>query len=221
MSEELAIQPINRGWIPPGTTRNPGGRPKSAKIISDELRKLLDKGNGKKIAAELIRLSTEAKESSVRVKASELILDRMEGKPLQAIQVSQTLDENTARRLVEIGAMLQHIIPSQVATIDAQIIATSEQANNVSNLTQSTAFSSEITSAEKASGKRKYVRSGKYAKANKGRKLVIGEEIAKHESGASIVARELTSAHTLTTQSTDPTDQSVTSATRTTADGGE
>ena len=98
-----AIEPA-KGRFQPGNTYG-AGRPKTAKTITDALRKAVESGAGDKIAKNMINLALNAKQSAVQVKASEFIADRLEGRPMQAIAMMQVMDENTAKHLIRIAEL--------------------------------------------------------------------------------------------------------------------
>jgi hypothetical protein len=102
---------------PKGVSGNPGGRPKK-KLISDELGRLLQEealdGTGKTWAAVIAEsLLKEAAKGNVRA-ISELA-NRVEGKPLQAVELGMNssseidtmTDEELKQRLAELREQLQ------------------------------------------------------------------------------------------------------------------
>lgn len=107
--------PRGKPW-PKGVSGNPNGRkPRSQNhdtIISEATRRGLElmTADGKLTVAEALALRRA--EIGLRAKpgialaAINSIEDRMEGKPQQSIKVTQGMDEDTARRIVEIGEML-------------------------------------------------------------------------------------------------------------------
>jgi hypothetical protein len=112
---DIEIQTPNKGWFQPGTTRNPGGRPKVAKTITDALRRYVEKGDGEKIAKNMIQLALHAKQSAVQVKAAEFIADRLEGRPMQAIAMLQVMDDNTAKRLIQVAQAFMQVNSNQTS----------------------------------------------------------------------------------------------------------
>lgn len=65
--------------FPKGVSGNPSGRPKTPEIFKKKINK---------IAEELIKLAELSDDESIRLKASQLILDRVLGKPHQSIELS-------------------------------------------------------------------------------------------------------------------------------------
>ena len=114
MSEQK-LRSRGRPW-PKGVSGNPNGRkPRSQNhdtIISEATRRGLElmTADGKLTVAEALALRRA--EIGLRAKpgialaAINSIEDRMEGKATQSIKVTQGMDEDTARRIVEIGEML-------------------------------------------------------------------------------------------------------------------
>ena len=84
-----------------------------------------DVSNADAIALRMIHIALTGKPGAAVIAAKELA-DRSEGKPVQSIQVSQVLDEGTAKRLVEIGDMLQRFLPKPVPALEAEIIEPGE-----------------------------------------------------------------------------------------------
>jgi len=95
--------PRTGGSFRPGQSGNPGGRPKTAKTITDSCRKLIEAGNGEKIAKSVLALALSAKQEAVRIKAAEFLRDGLEGRPMQAIAMMQVMDDNTANRLIQVA----------------------------------------------------------------------------------------------------------------------
>ena len=77
--------------------------------------------NADAIALRMIHIALTGKPGAAVIAAKELA-DRSEGKPVQSIQVSQVLDENTAQRLVDIGEMLQRFLPKSVPALEATVV---------------------------------------------------------------------------------------------------
>jgi hypothetical protein len=71
------------------------------------------------IALRMASIAISGKPGAAVIAAKELA-DRSEGKPMQSIQVSQVLDEDTAKRLCEIGEMLQGLQPKSVPVLQAE-----------------------------------------------------------------------------------------------------
>jgi len=105
----IEIQPSNRGAFKPGQSGNPGGRPKTAKTITDSCRKLIEAGNGEKIAKSVLSLALNAKQEAVRIKAAEFLRDGLEGRPMQAIAMMQVMDDNTANRLIQVAQAFMNV----------------------------------------------------------------------------------------------------------------
>lgn len=80
---ETVVKPKRRGGFPPGKSGNPGGRPK----LPEEFKELAKKHSLDALKVVIdISENPEAKDSD-RIKASELIIDRGFGRPLQANQI--------------------------------------------------------------------------------------------------------------------------------------
>lgn len=93
---------------------------KMGKTISMALRELLEAGAADKIAKEAVRLALSAKSESVRIAAASWISDRVEGRPMQAMEVRQVVDESTLRTL---NALYTAAFPQALETIDAEPVA--------------------------------------------------------------------------------------------------
>ena len=85
------------GRFLPGTSGNPGGRPRSRRAITEAI----SDEDGAKVAAELVRLALHAKEESVRRAACSDILDRLHGRPMQAMEIDTPRDVSFEVRLVD------------------------------------------------------------------------------------------------------------------------
>lgn len=92
----------NKGWanlIPakPGECRNPGGRPKS-KPVSDMYREIMsDPANLKKFCEAQFAAACNGDTS-----AAKDIIDRLEGKPLQSMDINDNRRTDGANRLAEL-----------------------------------------------------------------------------------------------------------------------
>jgi len=98
--------------FPKGVCPNPGGRPKT-KHISEALREELDSlapdgevTNAQAIARRLVKTARDAKRDSQSTQAAEVIADRIEGKPTQAVHLEQGMDENTMKIIANLAARL-------------------------------------------------------------------------------------------------------------------
>lgn len=94
-----------KGYCP-----NPGGRPKVA-LIREALAKELSKGNAEKLAQELLIMAKATGRRKnvhpgIQLSAIKEIADRTEGKPVQSLQVTQTIDDSAANRLVDLAERL-------------------------------------------------------------------------------------------------------------------
>jgi len=140
----------NLGRFAPGVSGNPSGRPKT-RHISEALREELDSPapdgeltNAQAIARRLVKTARDAKRDSQATQAAEVIADRIEGKPTQAVHLEQGMDENTMKIIANLAARLldgQDVPPlygqreferperkaipdvSQVTTLDAQAVS--------------------------------------------------------------------------------------------------
>ena len=94
-------------WIK-GLSGNPNGRPK--KPITDSLRMVLtsDPAMARRIADRMIDIALHDEDPRVALAAAQIIMDRLEGKPIQTIdaQVEHTVvdREERFRRLLELQA---------------------------------------------------------------------------------------------------------------------
>ena len=77
--------------------------------------------NAEAIARRMIDIAITGKPGAA-VNAAKELADRSEGKPMQAIQISQVMDEATAKRLVEIGEMMQRFLPKSVPVLEATVV---------------------------------------------------------------------------------------------------
>jgi hypothetical protein len=75
------------------------------------------------IALRMAHIATTGKPGAAVIAAKELA-DRTEGKPVQAIQVSQTIDSHTAARLLDIAQMLR---TKQLPVLEAEIVQASDE----------------------------------------------------------------------------------------------
>src|SRR5215831_10792428 len=76
------------GRFSPGHSGNPGGKNGYTELsISEALRRQLAAGAAIQIATEMVRIALHAKHENHRVAAAELILDRVEGKAIQAVRI--------------------------------------------------------------------------------------------------------------------------------------
>lgn len=112
----------NPGSWKAGQSGNPTGRPKNSKSITDALRKRVENGGADKIAESMLALALTAKQEAVRVKAGEFVTDRLEGRPLQAVAMLQMMDENTAKRLIQVAETFTRLNVTQPA-IQHEILA--------------------------------------------------------------------------------------------------
>lgn len=111
------IEPRRGGWKK-GQSGNPGGR--RTKLISEALREELEqiehstnKTNAQLLAKRLINNALYGKPSDSTVSIG-LVADRTEGKAVQQVRITQTIDENTAKRLVDLAERLGiNTIPQQ------------------------------------------------------------------------------------------------------------
>ncbi len=93
----------NPNWLK-GVSGNPSGTRKT-KPLSDQLRMLLaqNPGRARNIAEKLITMAEEGD-----LDAAKVIMDRLEGKPLQQIEVEQTITnmtpEDRRQRVIELQA---------------------------------------------------------------------------------------------------------------------
>jgi hypothetical protein len=93
----------------PGTSGNPAGM----KLLSDDLRRLLTQNPDRvrKVTEKLVSLAEEGDLTAIQ-----MLMDRMEGKPTQSIEIDQTVTqlprEQRFARLLEIQAK---VIPSVTA----------------------------------------------------------------------------------------------------------
>jgi hypothetical protein len=94
-------RPENLKPWPKGVSGNPGGRPKS-KPLTEELERLLEqkppKGKGETWAA-LIAQALVVKASKGDVRAISELANRLEGKPLQAIEIDENANTTLAERI--------------------------------------------------------------------------------------------------------------------------
>ena len=88
-----------------GNKANPLGRP-STRFVSEHLRELLAQGYDKKIAKRLITIAANTKNEKNALVASDMVMDRTEGKPVQAMVIQQGIDDRTADRLADIADKL-------------------------------------------------------------------------------------------------------------------
>ncbi len=80
---------------PKGVSGNPSGRPKGVASISAAFNRVLTREMAERIAQRVIEMA-EAGD----LKAADMVLDRMEGKPLQRVhQATETVAEALAREL--------------------------------------------------------------------------------------------------------------------------
>jgi hypothetical protein len=77
--------------------------------------------NAEAIARRMIDIAITGKPGAA-VNAAKELADRSEGKPMQAIQISQVMDEDTAKRLVEIGDLIQRFLPKPVPVLEATVV---------------------------------------------------------------------------------------------------
>jgi hypothetical protein len=73
------------------------------------------------IAERMAHIATAGKPGAAVIAAKELA-DRTEGKPVQAIQVSQVIDAATALQLAKIAEMLTGNSVRQVPVLEAEIV---------------------------------------------------------------------------------------------------
>jgi hypothetical protein len=125
-------------WAP-GVSGNPGGRPKT-RHISEALRQKLDapvedgRTYAQVIADRLVNTAAYAKRDSQATEAAEAIASRIEGKPVQAVQFEQTVDENTLKRLMAIAERLGLGAP----VIEGTLVAPALEGNCAATVQQST-----------------------------------------------------------------------------------
>jgi hypothetical protein len=80
---------------PKGVSGNPAGRPKGVASISAAFNRILTREQAERIAQRIVDMA-EAGD----LKAADMVLDRMEGKPLQRVhQATETVAEALAREL--------------------------------------------------------------------------------------------------------------------------
>jgi hypothetical protein len=72
----------------PGVSGNPGGRPKAPAGVLETFRAHFEK-DGEEVIAGIFKIAT-AKQGSLALRAAELILDRLLGRPRQAIEMDVT-----------------------------------------------------------------------------------------------------------------------------------
>lgn len=84
------------------------------KSISEALRSRIDSGAGEDIASEIISIATTAELDRDKIAAANFIADRVEGKPLQKSIRINTMDESTAKQLLQIGQAMQAYLAKKV-----------------------------------------------------------------------------------------------------------
>jgi hypothetical protein len=86
-------------WKRGGPSPNPGGRPKTAHI-SQALRSVLESGEAKQLASELVALAKGRKRgTAVQIAALREIADRTEGKAHQSVEVDANFSSRLAERI--------------------------------------------------------------------------------------------------------------------------
>ena len=114
-----ASAPENRKkntWFKPGTSGNPGGRPKSAQI-SACVRARLEEGIAQEIADGWIDLALNSK-GIAKARSIEAICDRMEGKAVQGFRLEPPMGEDTIRRITELATLLLDEKPVPILQAD-------------------------------------------------------------------------------------------------------
>lgn len=126
--------PQNLRPIPKGMVLNPGGRPK----IDEEVKAIL-KAATPNAARTLVELLDD-KDAKIRLRASELVLDRVYGKATQAVDVHvtdvakvhmQALQEIEARRKARLEG--RKVVEDAVVTYTEKVEENSEAEPNNSN----------------------------------------------------------------------------------------
>ena len=114
-----------------------GGRPVGAEDRANKLsvaygrvlEQMVDNGDltySEAIALRMASIATSGKPGAA-VNAAKELADRSEGKAVQAIQISQVMDDATAKRLVEIGEMLERLqIKPAVPVLEATFVEASD-----------------------------------------------------------------------------------------------
>ena len=121
-SSENTLQPVTSVTVIPPTFRDdkgrflpgsPGRPPGSKNYVSEELRDLLSKEhaelNGQTgaqaIARRYLEIALKGKHG-VALAACDSVVDRVEGKPVQASFIQHSVDDNTMRRIAELAERL-------------------------------------------------------------------------------------------------------------------
>jgi hypothetical protein len=110
--------------------RQPGSQDRTNKLseaYGEALDKLVEDGTitrAEAIAERMAHIATAGKAGAAVIAAKELA-DRTEGKPVQAIQISQVIDAATALQLAKIAEMLVRN-PRQIPLLAAEIVEEKE-----------------------------------------------------------------------------------------------
>ena len=96
------------GRLCKGSKCNPLGAPPK-RFVSSQLKRLLELGDDKKIAKRLMKIALNSANERNATYASEVIMDRTEGKPV-AFQVNATvLDESQMDRMADLAERLEKL----------------------------------------------------------------------------------------------------------------
>ena len=100
-----------KGHFLPGVSGNPGGRPRTA-LLSQAYREELEevsRGNkttAQKIAKRIVKVAMLGKKDSQAVMAASELADRTEGRAPQSVRLEPLMSEDTMRRILELGKLL-------------------------------------------------------------------------------------------------------------------